>query len=233
MGRIIWLGLVLVVISTFGMWALPPGSENGGKAADLPVESLKLPEMTESALQLPCEPENWSLVVEKSFGYDGPYIEDGSCEPVSNVAGVILHNAGQRGISFAVVALEQGEKTTYYSVTWLPAGERVLVLDMERKEFTDAPITGCRVLGIRWDDFSSAPVEIERLVDNGVEVTNLTQETLTGVRLRYKWYLEDYGIYFGGITQCLILPTLSAEERLIAFPETYGADAIRVVAKIK
>jgi hypothetical protein len=229
-----WMGLDLALLGVMGLGIFPREQEKiPEKPVALLTDPTKLPELTEPALKLPCAPEDWGLVVEDVFGYEGLYIEDGSFEPAENVAAVILHNAGQRGISFAVVALEQGTKTTYFSVTWLPAGERVLVLAMERGAYSDAPITGCRVLGIRWEDFDSASLQVQHLPENGFDVTNTLNAPQMGVRLRYKWYLQELGIYFGGVTHSVAIPPLAAGESYLIYPDTFGAEAIRVVANIK
>lgn len=235
MERFLWLFLLIALLGLLGFWFLPKEQEEVPRDFFVPQPALAQTEApTEStAFSLPYAPENWNLVAEKLICYDGPYIEDGTNAPVSDVAGLVLHNAGDRGISFAVLALEQGSKTTYFTVTWLPPGERVLVLAMERAAYDPQPVTDCRVLGIRWDDFSSASVEVSVCPDNGLQITNLSVKQQEGICLRFKQYTEEYGMLFGGITQCVTIPVLMPRENRPIYPEEFDPENVRLVAKVK
>ena len=235
MERKIWIFLILLLLGILGFWLLPREQEGNSRPSFLPqsVGAQVINPTEETTISLPCAPENWNLVAEKLISYDGPYIEDGTNAPVSAVAGLVLHNAGDRGISFAVLALEQGNKTTYFTVTWLPPGERVLVLAMEQAAYTCESITGCRVLGIRWDDFASAQVEVSDCPENGSEVTNLTAKRQEGICLRFKQYMKECDMYFGGITQCVQLSVLTPGETCRIFPEEFDPENSKLVARLK
>ena len=233
MERKFWLFLLILLVGILGCWLFPKRQEVYIQDAVF-IQGTQTPmSMPTGKVFLPYEPESWGLIAEELICFDGPYIEDGTNAPVSGVAGLILHNAGDRGISFAVLALEQGTKTTYFTVTWLPPGERVLVLAMERAAYDSQPITGCRVLGIRWDDFASAPVEVTACPDQGLQVANLTVERQEGICLRFKKYSEEYGMYFGGITQCVKIPALLPRENCPVYPEEFDPQTARLVAKVK
>ena len=235
MGRKFWLFLLILLVGILGCWLFPKKQEEyiqGAVFTQGMQTQMSIPK-EEASFSLPYEPESWGLIAEELICFDGPYIEDGTNTPVSDVAGLILHNAGERGISFAVLALEQGTKTTYFTVTWLPPGERVLVLAMERAGYSSQPVTGCRVLGIRWDSFASAPVEVTACPDNGLLVANLTVERQEGICLRFKQYSEEYGMFFGGITQCVTIPALLPRENRPVSPEEFDPQTARLVAKVK
>ncbi|MBE6960652.1 MAG: hypothetical protein E7448_08045 [Ruminococcaceae bacterium] len=233
MGRKIWLFLLILLLGALGLLFFPKERQH------VPITPRRSQPMIEDApteaagVSLPYEPEEWDLIVEELISYDGPYIEDGTNAPVSDVAGVILHNAGDRGISFAVLALEQGNGTTYFTVTWLPPGERVLVLAMQRAAYSAEPITDCRVLGIRWDAFVSAPVSVQICPDGALEIRNLTIGYQEEVCLRIKQYWQEEGMYFGGITQCVKLPVLIPEEICVIYPEDFSPENAKIVAKVK
>ena len=118
-------------------------------------------------------------------------------------------------------------------MTWLPPGERVLVLAMQRGVYDSRPLTGCRVLGIRWDDFASAPVSVRLCPEGGLEVTNLTISYQEEVCLRIKQYREEDGLLFGGITQCVKLPVLLPGEARRICLEDLGLENFKIVAKVK
>lgn len=233
MGRRIWLFLLMLLFGALGILLWPEESKPLPEFTT-PVQPTRKNTPTEAVgFSLPYTPENWGLVVEELVCYDGPYIEDGTNTPVSDVAGIVLHNAGERGISFAVLALEQGGRTTYFTVTWLPPGERVLVLAMQRAVYSNEPVTECRVLGIRWDDFASAPVSVQICPEGGLEITNLTNSYQEEISLRLKDYREEYGMLFGGITQCIKVPVLPPGEVCLLYPEDFVSETARLVAKVK
>ena len=109
----------------------------------------------------------------------------------------------------------------------------MLVLAMGRGAYTADAITNCRILGIRWDDFESAPVKVQPYAQNVLEVTNQSPEPLEGGKIRYKWYMEEYGIYFGGITHGVQIPLLKPGESCLLYPENYGSETSRVVAVVE
>lgn len=235
MERIILLFLLILLLGTLWMWLMPRKQQpiSLAVASPQPVQMAVAAPTEGIEISLPYMPESWGLVVEELVCYDGAYIEDGTHAQVENVAGVILNNAGERGISFVVLAVEQGSRTIYFTATWLPPGQRVMVLAMERAAFDPQPITGCRVLGIRWDDFESAPVAVQVHPDAGLEVTNLTARRQEGVCLRFKLYMEDIDLFIGGITQCVQIAPLSPGETCLLFPEDFVPEQSQLVAKIK
>lgn len=235
MERKIWMILLVLLLGILGFWLMPKTPKDNMEDIFLPqsIQAQTVAPTENSAISLPYAPERWELVAEELICYNGPYIEDGTNAPVSDVAGLILHNAGDRGISFAVLALEQGDRTTYFTVTWLPPGQRVLVLAMQRGTYIDQPITDCRVLGIRWDDFHSAPVTAQIFPEGGLEVTNLTGLYQEEVCLRFKLYRQEEGMYFGGITQCVKVPVLTPWEISYLCPEDFDSETVRLVAKVK
>ena len=99
MGRKIWFYLLILLLGALGLLFWPKEHRHTPKAI-IPEQSVQEEIPTETTdFSLPYEPENWDLRVEKLICYDGPYIEDGTNAPVSGVAGAVLHNAGDRGIS--------------------------------------------------------------------------------------------------------------------------------------
>ena len=119
MGNKIWIWVIAALFGALGL-AFAPREEEKTRIEPPPRETTEITQATETALSLPYAPENWNLIVEQWVAYEGPYMEDGTGEPVSDVAGLVVQNTGERGIALLVLALEQGDRTTYFSVSWLP-----------------------------------------------------------------------------------------------------------------
>ncbi len=168
------------------------------------------------------------LVAEELVAYDGPYVEDGSWDPVKNMAALLVYNAGQRDISSAMVTVVQGERRLHFFLTWLPAGSRVLVLERGRKIYSSEPIRACESTGVRWEVFYRPSVWFRD--EEGLTVINGSAETVQNLRLRYKTYVEKGDYYLGGITYCAYVGDLDSGECRILFPEQDPMGNSKVVA---
>ena len=231
MGKWMW---ALLAVAAVGIILLRPGKGTGQAPETTEnLAKLALRETIDDGISLPWSEENLHIEIQELVAYEGPYLEDGSYEPVSDAAAVMLRNSGSRGISFCMVAVEQGSRTLYFAVTWLPAGERVLVLEHDRQVYAREPITACRILMIRWEEFDSAPLQVAPVGEKELEVTNLSGQVLEKACLRYKLYYNGGDYYLGGFSFCTYLPTLQPGESCRVIPDNYSADTVQIVAKLK
>ncbi|MBE6975707.1 MAG: hypothetical protein E7439_00710 [Ruminococcaceae bacterium] len=189
--------------------------------------------MPDKKVSLPWRQEDLGVEIEELVAYEGPFLEDGSYEPVSDAAAIMLRNTGSRGISFCMVAVEMESRTLYFAVTWLPAGERALVLEHDGQVYTREAIAECRVVGIRWEEFESAPLQVTQLGEKELTVTNQSGQTLENSCLRHKLYVSQGDYYLGGFSFCTYLPILQPGESCRIRPENYGAETAKIVAKLK
>ena len=155
--------------------------------------------------------------------YDGPFLEDGSHDPVVGVAALMVKNVGERDISSAMITVEQGGRRLHFFLTWLPAGEQVLVLEWERAAYMPGQVTACVETGVRWETFWTDGIRVET-TDGEWLVTNAGGVGARNVRLRYKWYVDGY--YLGGITYCAPVGDLASGES----QEVSKLEMARVVA---
>lgn len=143
------------------------------------------------------------LVITDIGNYSGIFMEDGSDEVVSRILMVVVKNTGSKTVQYAEVELTDGEKTAYFSLSTLPPGESVVLLEKSRMSYADGKnLTEATVKNAV--AFSSEPtmcqdqLKIQGL--NGVlNVTNTTDEDITGdVVIYYKNAASD--MLYGGIT---------------------------------
>ena len=197
-----------------------PGPEPTVQAVDAPQQSI-----------LPCTLDS-GLVAQKLTEYEGPYREDGSDEPVSGVAALMLYNTGSRDISSAMVTVKQGHQVLHFYVTWLPAGQKVLVLEYDRQMYLDAPVTDCASSGVRWEPFypEDSMIWITEEGELALTVVNCSAEAARHVRLRYKTYIEDGDFYLGGFTYSVYVGDLASGECRTVYPGHYARDTSGLVA---
>ena len=234
MGRVLWV--LLIVAAGIGMTMGTSRGEEVQTLAELIPASTEVTQQvfseTVQPKTFPCVLEEGVLVAEELMEYEGPYLEDGSGEPVSGIAALMLHNTGTRGISSCAIAVQQGKRTLYFCATWIPAGARVLVLSCDRSLYTRDPITDCRSIALRWEDFYSAgpAVQVTDNADGTLTVTNGSYRELRQLCLRWKPYYADGDFYLGGITRSIYIGTLEPGGATVIPREHYSADLSKVVA---
>lgn len=233
MGYKLWV-ILLVVIGMLLTVSKRQIQERENLAYYALVEEQTVPAQTIEPLQkniLPCVLDS-GLIAEELVEYNGPFVEDGTGTLVSGITALMLYNSGSRDISFAMVAVNQGNRVLHFFITWLPAGESALVLEHDRALYATEPVTNCRSEGIRWEHFYTAGESVS-VVQSGcmaLTVTNHSAHTAEGVRLRYKIYAENEDFYLGGIAYSVYVGELASGESRVVTPPHDTAENIKVVA---
>ena len=175
---------VLVLIIAFAL------SIRIGTAKPLPQETTAPTEMeqpeepTEAPMNL-----NYGLTITDVGSYTGVYMEDGSDDIVSGVLMIEVTNTG--------------EETAYFKLSTLPAGETVILLELNRMQYAaDAEYSVAVVenVAIFRHELSVCEDKIQlQVLDGTMNVKNISGEDIDGdVIVYYKNYSS--GIYYGGIT---------------------------------
>ena len=141
------------------------------------------------------------LQIHKIDSYTGPYWEDGSDEEVSELLMMELENISGKDIQIAVVQLLFGEETAIFQVTNLPEGESVIVLEQNRRKYTEEMPTEVTVENIAYmDEFSMQEDAVKITAFDGIiNVENISEKDIEQTIFIYYKNYED-GQYHGGIT---------------------------------
>ncbi len=175
--------------------------------------------------------EDNGLVVEALASYEGPYWEDGSDEPVSGVAALMLYNPSGRVVEYAAVAVEQGMDTLYFFVSWLPPESRCLVLEKNRAAYSCQAVTGCRALLTCWGGGETDAPQLEiGWEDLRMAVTNCSAATVPDVTVHYKMYAPSDGCYLGGIAYSVHLTALLPGQKRLVTAYHFAPETGKVVA---
>lgn len=148
--------------------------------------------------------------------YTGPFMEDGSDETVSNVLMIVLTNTGTEMLQYAQVQLSGPSGTAAFSVTTLPAGASVLLLEQNRMqdsqnlEFTSAAAYNVvffpedQTVHTDWFSFQG--------MEGALNVTNISGADISSdIEIYYKNLVD--GRLYGGITYVARIPGgLTADE---------------------
>lgn len=192
--------------------------------------------LTQTSVELspefPCSLRYTSLVVQGLVCYDGPYSEDGSDEEVFGVAALVVENTATVGIEYTQIVLTQDGRELSFDATYIPPRSTILIPESSRAPYSTAAVDSCRCRTVIPGDFDWSK-NLITLADEGLcslAVTNLTEETVSCVRIYYKAHLGREDLYVGGITYSVTVTDLAPGETRIVTPYRYASGYAQVVA---
>ncbi len=173
--------------------------------------------------QLPRPITGTTLIAERLAAYDGPFLEDGSGDEVTNIAALVVRNTGAYGVSSAHITLQWDSGAYLFFADMIPAGESVLLLELSRREYEQRSWTCC--VGFQQQDLSdwSAGSKIT-VKEEGIGTLLITNEEavpVENIKLFYKSYLSPPGIFVGGITYSAEIRRLEPGETTQISPEFF------------
>lgn len=180
---------------------------------------------------LPCAVTEEGLIAERLVRYDGAFLENGSGIEVTDAAALMLRNTGDIGISWAVVIIEQGERTLTFEATQIPPNSAVLVLEKEGQLYSSKPLSDC----YGWALCETSGWQPEEYLDiaeadmGSLDITNCTDWPLHGICLYYKTEYADGLFYLGGITYEIRVGHLEAGQTLRIHPARYASGSSRIL----
>ena len=134
--------------------------------------------------------------------YTGAYIEDGTDMQIEKIAAIVVQNTSSKPIQHATVSLGSGEEKLYtFSFSTIPAGCSALVLETDKKLFSnEKDITSFTSTVTNCDELATNSDKIKVTYENGtLKLKNLTDTDFRGVYVRYKNFTAG-NVYYGGIT---------------------------------
>jgi hypothetical protein len=188
----------------------------------------------ETALEFPYVLRSAGLIVQHMVQYEGPFLEDGSQEPVAEVAALMICNPRKQGISRAELVLWQGEEQLEFCITYLPPGGKILVLEKNGKRYSKEAITQCVCAVLQVGDFYEEKGELAVVEQQDVLIVeNRTQRFIERVVVYYKEYIQSGNYYLGGRTRTAVLEGLQPGERRQILPYGYAPGYSRVICALE
>lgn len=196
----VWIagGTVLVLAVVLGI-VLSGGNESG--TGESTGATTKIENVQDVTIDL-----GYGMTVTDIGSYTGAYVEDGSNEVVSGVLMAVVTNNGTQTVQYAQFQLTDGEKTADFSLSTLPPGESVVVLEQSRMGYA-AGLTQATVQNVAI--FQAEPtlcqdkIKIQAL-DGALNITNISGEDIAGnVVIYYKNSSAD--MLYGGITYRVVI----------------------------
>lgn len=184
---------------------------------------------TEKAEQIVLSDSN--LTVESIGAYSGSFIEDGSDEATKNVTAMLITNNSDQMLQVALIDFKvNSNETASFKVTNLPAGTSTLVLESNKREFSDKDTYtyGNAATGYM-DQPTLEEDKVELKTENGkITLKNKTDKELKTVYVYYK-YMQIGGAYFGGITYRTPFENVGAGKEAEAVAAHFNPDSSQIM----
>lgn len=204
---VIFLIALVIVIGLFVGPTLRNNINGGQDATDTASGNFKpiatSPSPTIEDLEDAESDEFKGLQVVKVGSYSGLFLEDGSNDVLSRILMIIVKNNGDRTVQYAEIEMTDGETTAYFSLSTLPPGESVVLLEKNRMSYADGKdLTEATMKNVAL--YQQEPTLCEDLLKiqelNGfLNVTNISGEDIDGdIVIYYKNAASD--LLYGGIT---------------------------------
>ena len=184
---------------------------------------------TEKAEQIVLSDSN--LTVESIGAYSGSFIEDGSDEATKNVTAMLITNNSDQMLQVALIDFQvNSNETASFKVTNLPAGTSTLVLESNKREFSDKDTY---TYGNAATGYMDPPTleedKVELKTENGkITLKNKTDKELKRVYVYYK-YVQIGGAYFGGITYRTPFENVGAGKEAEAVAAHFNPDSSQIM----
>lgn len=184
---------------------------------------------TEKAEQIVLSDSN--LTVESIGAYSGSFIEDGSDEATKNVTAMLITNNSDQMLQVALIDFQvNSNETASFKVTNLPAGTSTLVLESNKREFSD---NDTYTYGNAATGYMDQPTleedKVELKTENGkITLKNKTDKELKTVYVYYK-YMQIGGAYLGGITYRTPFENVGAGKEAEAVAAHFNPDSSQIM----
>lgn len=215
-GILLWLliAVVAVCIAEAVLWPSRPNApmlpSQKTAAPRHTVPARTEPEGTAPTQTKPEETEprqqsinlGYGLELTDGGGYTGAYMEDGTNTVVSNVMMIVVRNTGEQDIQLADITALCGGSEYTFRLTNLAAGERALLLDLERRQAVDAFPESAVLSNVA---VFETPMELREQtiqisgLSGMLNVKNISDSDIEGnIYIYYKLAATD--MFYGGIT---------------------------------
>ena len=178
-------------------------------------------------LVFPVTIQGTPLTAEHMVCYEGAFVEDGSNEPVFDIAALMVRNDGTQEILQVTITLYAGEERMIFNGQNILPGMRVMILEQDRKSYVPDGFTRCEGHAVLTTG-TSLPILVHEQGMGELQVTNIGEKTMSNVILYYKNWLQG-DVYIGGITYAATIQQLQPGDSVTVFPEHYAAGYSKII----
>lgn len=185
----------------------------------------------ETGISFPCQIPEYDLTIEKMAPYAGMFVEDGTNATTENVAMLLVKNEGAFPVEYTQIRVMWEQEEYLFDISALPAGQRLVVQEKTGKSLPEGQATAATALVVQRANMEMSEGKV-KVTDNGnntLTIENLTEETISTVRVFYKYYMENEDVFVGGIAFTVRLSRLGGGAKVTIQPAHYTSQTSRVV----
>ena len=179
-------------------------------------------------VQFPYELDGENLVITSFASYDGFFFEDGSGDPVADIACIVVENRGSTGYYDLMIQLLTNEGIAVFPCPVLPAGGRVLIPEknrMQRRNLEARRIVySCGTGGESCPDVAVFEAEAGMLC-----IQNQGEQDYERLTVYYKSFFPEDDLLIGGEGFSLTVSDLKKGESRTVAAEHYLPGASKVI----
>ena len=173
-----------------------------------------------------------NLTVEAIGSYSGNFLEDGNDEPTANVAAMLITNNSDQMLQIAEITFQVNDtETASFKVTDLPAGTSTLVLEANKREYSeeDSYTYGETATGYM-EQPSLEEDKFDLVTEDGkITLKNKTDQSYDKVYVYYK-YVQLGGAYLGGITYRTPFENVPANGEVESIAAHFNPESSKIMA---
>ena len=173
-----------------------------------------------------------NLTVEAVGSYSGNFLEDGSDEPTANVAAMLITNNSDQMLQIAEITFHVNDtETASFKVTDLPVGTSTLVLEANKREYSeeDSYTYGETATGYM-EQPSLEEDKFDLVTEDGkITLKNKTDQSYDKVYVYYK-YVQLGGAYLGGITYRTPFENVPANGEVESIAAHFNPESSKIMA---
>ena len=202
----LWIVLPLILIVGICLAVFLPGDSEQPQKQDDPDKTI---EFGQSVVDLSAVTESFApaalqdgLRITGIGRYAGIFMEDGSEDVVSDVMLLVLENTSASDLQLARIEVEYADFTAQFQATNVPAGEAVVLLELNRHTYVDEAYRDISSRNVVFFDEPMDLCETQLSLEDGetsIKVTNISDEDISGEIYVYYKYTAG-GLLYGGIT---------------------------------
>lgn len=170
-----------------------------------------------------------SVEVVRLASYDGPFYEDGSGREVMNAAALEIYNKSNELIPYAYIIVYTANEQYTFRATMIPPQASVLIPESQAQTLGQTEMV--HIFGWTTVKQPTQPyaIEIAQRGKNRLQITNLSEKTISELTVFHRTYVPEGDIYCGGIAFETEIPQITPGESVTVHPIYYVSGYSHIV----
>ena len=194
--------------------------------------ATEAPAVVQASMRFPYTLTDQPLILHGVFGYEGPYVEDGTDREVCDVAALLVENTGDAMLVDTSIAVYYPNGCYLFYAQCLPAGEMTVVLEKEAKLFQGEKLLSCWAYSEANVQPLAKNIQIRQLGMDVLEITNEESFCLGEIVILHKNWSKEAEAYLGGVVYKTYIRSVRPGQLVLVKPGHYAKTVSKVLAAV-